>query len=422
MTFFEDFELIYRMALALGIGLLFGIERGWKTRDQHGGRRTAGVRTFVLIGLLGGVCGHLGTVFGGIAFGLTFVGFAGLVVIAYVQSLKAGPSPDLGITTEVAALLTFALAALVLNGDMLLPVVIAVVAVAFLHGKRDLHGWLGQIRRLEFGAALQLLVITLVLLPVLPDRGFGPGQVLNPFEIWLMVVLISGLSFAGYVACKLVGARFGLLVVGLLGGLASSTALTLSFSRLARQTPELGGALAGGIAIANTVMLARVLVLVSIFNADLLEHVALPIATMAGVSLVGAVVLSIISKRTENHEVVIRDPTDLATALAFGALLAMVLLAAYLVHTWLGPQAVYAVALVSGLVDVDALTLSMSDLAKSDTFSLSTAAGAIVVATLANLIAKAAVAAAVGKGDAAVKTAIVFAIVIASGLVTLAVF
>ena len=108
MTFFEDFELIYRMALALGIGLLFGIERGWKTRDQHGGRRTAGVRTFVLIGLLGAVCGHLGAVFGGIVFGLTFVGFAGLVVVAYVQSLKSGPSPDLGITTEVASLPTSA--------------------------------------------------------------------------------------------------------------------------------------------------------------------------------------------------------------------------------------------------------------------------------------------------------------------------
>lgn len=417
MTFVDDFELIHRMALALGIGLLFGIERGWKTRSQHGGKRTAGLRTFVLIGLLGGVCGLLGRISGDIVLGLTFAAFTGLVVVAYLQSLKSSTSPDLGITTEVAALLTFALAALVVRGDMLIPVVIAVVAVAFLHGKRGLHGWLGQIRRLEFAAALQLLVITLVLLPILPDRGFGPGQVLNPFEIWLMVVLISALSFTGYVACKLVGARFGLLVVGLLGGLASSTALTLSFSRLARQTPELGGALAGGIAIANTVMLARVLVLVAIFNTGLLAHVALPVAVMAVVSLVGAAVLAAISKKTANHEATVRDPADLATALTFGALLALVLLAAYLVHTWLGPEAVYGVALVSGLVDVDALTLSMSELADASTLTMPTAAGAIVIATLANLIAKGGIVAVVGRGEAATKTAIVFALVIVSGLV-----
>lgn len=419
MTFVDEFELFHRMALALGIGLLFGIERGWKTRDQHGGQRTAGLRTFVLIGLLGGICGLLGRISGDVVFGLTFIAFAGLVVAAYLQSLKSSPSPDLGITTEVAALLTFALAALVVRGDMLLPVVIAVVAVAFLHGKRGLHGWLGQVRRMEFGAAVQLLVITLVLLPILPDRGFGPGQVLNPFEIWLMVVLISALSFTGYIACKLVGARFGLLVVGLLGGLASSTALTFSFSRLARQTPELGGALAGGIAIANTVMLIRVLVLVAIFNTDLLTQIALPVVVMAAVSLIGAAVLATISKKTENHEAVVRDPADLATALTFGVLLALVLLAAYLVHTWLGPEAVYVLALVSGLVDVDALTLSMSELASAGTLTLPTAAGAIVTATLANLVAKGAVVAVVGRGEAAAKTTIVFVVVVVSGLLVL---
>ncbi len=421
MAFVEDFELFQRMALALGIGLLFGIERGWKTRDQHGGRRTAGIRTFVLIGLLGGVSGLLGRIAGEIALGLTFLGFAGLVVATYLQDLKSGPSPDRGITTEVAALLTFALAALVLYGDMLLPVVVAVVAVAFLHGKHGLHGWLGQRRRFELGAALQLLVITIVLLPVLPNRGFGPGLVLNPFEIWLMVVLISALSFTGYVACKLVGARFGLLVVGLLGGLASSTALTLSFSRLARQTPALGGALASGIAIANTVMLVRVLILVAIFNASLLNHVALPLVVMAAFSLVGAIVLALTSKGAKDHEAEVSDPADLATALTFGALLAGVLLAAYVVHTWLGPEAVYAVALVSGLVDVDALTLSMTELAKTEDFALPTAAGAIVTATLANLVAKGAIVATVGKGEAAMKTGVVFAIVIASGALILAI-
>jgi uncharacterized membrane protein (DUF4010 family) len=420
MVIFDDIELLQRLALALGIGLLFGIERGWKTREQHGGRRTAGLRTFVLIGFLGGISGLLSNLLGGYVLGFVFLGLAGLVAAGYVQSQRGAAAPDHGMTTEVAALLAFLLSALVVLGDMLPPVAVAVVAVTFLHGKKLLHGWVAGLDRLELAAALQLLLISLVLLPVLPDRGFGPGGVINPFQIWLMVVLISALSFFGYFACKLAGARYGLIIVGLLGGMASSTAVTLSFSRLARRSPALATTLCGGIAMASTVMFARILVLVWVFRPTLVGDLAVPVVVMALISLASAIVLSLRrSASTERHGIELTDPSELATALGFGALLALVLLASYLVNQWLGHQAVYGVAVVSGLVDVDALTLSMAGLAGSEGFVQQVAANAIVLAAISNSIAKFAIVATVAGGAAARTSAIFFGLLVAGGLAAL---
>lgn len=420
MALLGDFELLQRMALALGIGLLFGIERGWKTREQHGGRRTAGLRTFALIGFLGGVAGLLSGLLGGYVLGFAFLGFAGLVAASYMQSLRSFPNPDLGMTTEVAALLAFLLSALVVLGDLLPPVAMAVVAVTFLHGKKLLHAWVANLERLELAAALQLLVISLVLLPVLPDRGFGPGGVINPFEIWLMVVFISALSFAGYFACKLAGARYGLIVVGLLGGLASSTAVTLSFARLARRSPDLATTCCGGIAMASTVMFARIMVLVWIFQPSLVGDLVFPILTMALISLASAIVLTLRrAASVGRHGLDLADPSELATALGFGVLLGLVLLASYLVNQWLGDEALYGVAVVSGLVDVDALTLSMAGLAGSQGFVQAVAANAIVLAALANSVAKFTIVLTVARGAAARLSAVVFGLIVAGGLATL---
>jgi uncharacterized membrane protein (DUF4010 family) len=424
MTFIDDYELLERMALALAIGLLFGIERGWKTRAYHGGRRTAGLRTFVLIGLAGGITGLLSHLLGGVVLGLAFLGFAGLVAVSYIESQRAATNPDLGITTEVAALLTFLLSALVVVGDILLPVAVAVVAVTFCHGKKFLHRWIAGLERLELAAALQLLIISLVLLPILPNKGFGPGEILNPFQLWLMVVLISGLSFVGYIACKYAGARVGLLLVGVLGGLASSTAVTLSFSRLARQSPALATTFAGGIAVASTVMFVRIFVLVWIFRPVLLADLVLPIAVMTVISLAGGVFLAF--RRTDSpaarHSLELSDPSELATAVTFGVLLALVLVASYLVNEWLGQEAVYGVALVSGLADVDALTLSMAELAGRDGFALHVAANAIVVAALANTATKLFVVVSLAGGVAAKAIGAVFGLAIAGGLVVLFAF
>jgi uncharacterized membrane protein (DUF4010 family) len=287
-----------------------------------------------------------------------------------------------------------------------------------MHGKKFLHRWLAGLERLELAAALQLLVISLVLLPVLPDRGFGPGAVLNPFKIWLMVVLISGLSFIGYIACKLAGPRLGLVIVGLLGGLASSTAVTLSFSRLARRSPEIGTVLVGGIAMASVVMFLRVLVLVQIFQPGLLIRLAPSTLVMAAICLVCGLVLSL-RRRTTASTVPgpdLADPSELATAVGFGVLLALVLLVSYLVDEWIGHDGVYAVAAVSGLVDVDAFTLSMSELSGSEGFLPSVAANAIVLAVLTNSASKLAIVIAVAGGAAARSAALVFGLVIAGGL------
>jgi uncharacterized membrane protein (DUF4010 family) len=235
-----------------------------------------------------------------------------------------------------------------------------------------------------------------------------------------MVVLISGLSFVGYFASKLAGARFGLIVVGLLGGLASSTAVTLSFSRLARQSPDLANTLCGGIAMASTVMFVRILVLVGIFRPGLLDDMALPVLVMALISLISAIALTL--RRTapaQRQGLDLADPSELATALGFGALLALVVLAAHLVNQWLGDEAVYGVAVVSGLVDVDALTLSMAGLAGSEGFAQVVAANAIVLAALANSVAKFAIVLTVARGAAARISCLVFGLIVAGGIATL---
>ncbi|MEQ8193330.1 MAG: MgtC/SapB family protein, partial [Rhodospirillales bacterium] len=193
----EDIDLYQRLGLALGIGLLIGIERGWQFRTEVEGGRIAGARTFTLIGLLGGVWGVLALNVHVAILGAAFLGFSALLVTAYIFNLRHSAKPDLGITTEVATLLTFALGALAVLGDMILAAAAAVVTVAVLDIKARMHGWIETITKYELDAAIKLLLISVVLLPLLPDKGFGPGQVLNPFTIWWMVVLIASLSFLG---------------------------------------------------------------------------------------------------------------------------------------------------------------------------------------------------------------------------------
>ena len=250
-----EIEILQRLALAAAVGLLFGIERGWQLRDERAGQRVAGIRTFTLIGLCGGICGLLGAELGPLVLGLAFVGFAVAFALFEIRQMRS--SGSFSATELMAGLLTFALGAYGVQGSMTATGAVAVLAALVLAERQILHGLLKKVTWLELRAALLLLVMTVVLLPVLPDRTIDPWGAVNPYEIWLMTVLIAAVSFAGYVAMRLSGERRGLFYAGALGGLVTSTTVTWTFARLVRRHPDMLREVAAAILAAWIVSLAR---------------------------------------------------------------------------------------------------------------------------------------------------------------------
>jgi uncharacterized membrane protein (DUF4010 family) len=409
-----EIELFQRLGLALAIGLLIGLERGWRERAIVEGGRVAGIRTFALIGLGGGLAAQLtGPVFG-LAFGLLFAGFAVLIIAAQVGPARR--EGDVGATTSVAALVTFLLGAVAVSGEMAVAASGAVVMAILLSAKPVLHRWVEHIEYPELAAVLKLLLISVVLLPVLPDRTVDPWEALNPYEIWWMVVLIAGISFCGYVAVRLVGAQRGLMLTGLLGGLTSSTATTLSFARLSRQNDGAAALLAAGAGAACAMMLPRLLLIVGLLNRPLLTLLWLPLGAAALVAFLGAASLWRRSGDSVGDAVVrIENPFEFWFAVRFGALLALIMLLSRLLPAWLGEGGLFLLAAVSGLGDVDAIGLSM---ARQTGGAIAIQAGAIAVAiaALANTVAKAVLGFAAGARGFALRLALVLAAAAAAGL------
>lgn len=393
-TVSSEYSLLISLATALAIGLLIGVERGWRSRDVEEGRRVAGVRTYALIGLLGGLTGILASHFDGYILGFGVLAIAAILIVAYVVTYR--DLHDFGITSLVAGVLTFALGALA-SLDYIAVAASAGVATALVLGfKPELHHWLKIINRGELMAALKLLLISVVLLPVLPNRGYGPWAALNPYEIWWMVVMIAGISFAGYVAVKVAGASRGILFTGLFAGLASSTALTLHYSRLARQEERLTKILAAGVLIACGGMYLRVLLVAGVVNLGLLEDLAIPIVVMMVATSIPALMLIRRNVIAEPASVtVLQNPLQLKSAFGFGVLLAVILvLSTGLKHLW-GDAGVLALAALSGIADVDAITLSLSRMS-TENFPTVVAATGIVIAAAVNSAAKGVLAGVIG--------------------------
>lgn len=393
-----DIEPFILLGLALALGLLIGTERGWRERETPEGGRIAGIRTFGLIGFLGGLWGLLGDVFGQFLLGFAFLAVAAVLIFAHMEETRT--SRDMGITTVVAALVTFALGAVAVSGNAGIAAAGAVVTVTLLSLKPMLHGWLRRIEHRDLLAGIKLLLISVVILPVLPNEGYGPWEALNPFEIWLMVVLIAGLSFAGYVAIKLAGAQRGILFTGLFGGLVSSTATTLSLARLARD----GGSYvlpAAGIVLASAVMLPRMLVIATVINPALLPGLLLPAGLM--IVVLGAAAVILARRRgdgSEGSDLKLSNPMELRVALTFGAILAVVILVATALHEWLGAGGVYIAAAISGIADVDAITISLARMAREAEDAGAMMHG-IVIAVLVNTLFKGLLAAGIaGRGMA----------------------
>lgn len=386
-------DLLSRLAVALGIGLLVGLERGWRTRDAGETQRAAGLRTFALSGLLGGFSGAVAQEAGPVVLGFIFLAFTG--AFTAFHWLEARTNKDVGATTVVAGLLTFVLGAYALLGNLQVAVAGAVAMTLALALREPLHQWVATLRWEEIRAALILLAMTFLLLPVLPDRTIDPWDAINPAEIWLIAIMIAAISFGGYVAVRLFGDRLGILMAGAAGGLASSTATTLTLARLARGNRGADRLLAGGILVAGAIMVVRVGVIAFLLNRALALQLLPALVAMGAVLATGATMLLL--RRTDElrPEIEITNPLELGTAIKMALVIVTVIVAVQLVQGQLGAAGVLAVALVSGIADVDAINISMARLAGHQV-AMETAVLAVVAAVAVNGVAKAVMAGWVG--------------------------
>ncbi len=390
----DTFELIQRMTIALAIGLVIGIERGWQQREEAEGERAVGLRTHALAGLLGGAWGAIarGTGdWGVVALGLAFMTFAGAIVIFRLRELEHDKT--FGATSVVAAMIAFALGAMAVLGDQTVAAAAGVAVAVLLALKTVLHTWLKRLTWEELRAGLILLAMTVILLPVLPDREIAAWLPINPREVWLLTILIAALSFAGYVAIRVAGPQLGIPLSGIAGGLVSSTATTLNMGRLARQHTERTKLFAAAILLSSAVMMLRVIFLVGVVNASLLQFVAPPLvlAVLAQGVLAGYLGNWTRSAATVDQPLSLKNPFDLGVVLAFGALLAIIMALTKLLAAWAGAGGAIALAAISGTFDVDAISLSLARLVPGG-LDANTAACAILVAVIANSLTKIALA------------------------------
>lgn len=380
-------ESVIRLGVALLLGALIGIERGWVAREQQSGTRIAGIRTHALVGLLGGIAALLAESVSEWAFALIFVTLAGISLVAW--RAKLAEQRDYSITGLVGLLLTFCFGAVAVAVDLALAAAGAVITAVILDNKQEIHGLLNKLQAHELDAGLKLLLITVVMLPLLPDRGMGPGQALNPYEIWWMVVLIASISFVGYFAMRLGGAEKGILFTGLFAGLSSSTALTLHFARVSRQSSEIEAMLAAGILLACGTMFPRILIYAALISPGLLQALLLPVTVMGVMLYLPALYLWHHHRKTlqVDSPTPIQNPLELRTALLFGGLLAVIMLLGEWLRGWLGEAGIYLLAASSGVADVDAITLSLTRMSL-ERIDPSTAVLGIVIAAAVNNLFK----------------------------------
>lgn len=396
MTDFIDNDIVWRLGAALLIGLLIGLERGWQERALPEGHRVAGFRTSAVVSLLGALGALLAAHYGGIVLAALLIALALLLALGYWRSMAT--SGDLSVTTMIAVISSFAFGALAGAGEVV-PAAAAAVATTLLLGmKPELHGLLQKMERNELLATLRLLVITVAVLPLLPDQGYGPWQALNPYKLWWMVVLIAGISYAGYFATRLVGAERGALLTGLLGGLASSTATTISFSRMARSRPAAAPPLAAGAVLAATLMFPRIAVLVGLLAPAVLPDLAAPFLPAIAAGIVAVVVLHRRQLRdtTDAGGFAPQNPLNLRMGLQFATLLAVLSLLVHAAEEWLGNAGLIALAALSGLLDADAIILSLTSEWDPSQLDGRVIALAVMTTAAVNTAVKGAIAFAVG--------------------------
>jgi uncharacterized membrane protein (DUF4010 family) len=412
-------DLISRFAVALGIGLLVGLERGWRRREADPGSRTAGIRTFALSGLLGGVIGALAQASGGpgILAGLvTALGFAAYAAVftAFCRDENRSTG-SFSATTAIAGMTTFALGAYAVLGDLRIAAAAAVATAGLLAMRENLHGWLSRITWAELQSALVLLAMTFIALPIVPAEPVGPFGGVDLRQVWIIAIVLAGVSFLGYGAAKYFGAARGVLLAAAAGGVASSTAVTVTNARRAAAGEASPRLLAAGVALATAISFVRVIVIVAAINPALLVFTGLPLAAATLVAAAFAIVSVYWRKDQQGHPdtVAFRNPFTFTSVVGFALLLGAIIVVGRALGQTVGPAGAIAGAVVMGLADVDAVAVSMAQLAPQP---LSTAAAsyAILAAVASNTASKLALGAAIGRGWFALEMALMsLAVVVA---------
>ena len=383
-------DLFASLGIATALGLLVGLQREW---DRH---PLAGIRTFTLITLLGAVSALLAKEFGGWVVVAGVLGVTALMITGNWMHESGNDDAPHGQTTETAALVMFFVGAMLVI-DLTIPAVVLGGATAvLLHMKDRMESFVGRLTASDVRAIFQFVLIALVILPLLPNDTYGPYEVLNPFKIWLMVVLIVGIGLTAYVVYRLLGVRAGSILGGILGGLISSTATTVSYARQAAENSRAVGTAALVIVIASTVVLVRVTIEIAAVARGLLPSLIPPFAVVFGLMAVISGILYWRLQQAETQPPDHSNPSQLKPAIIFGGLYALVLLLVAFVKDRFGDTAIYVAAVISGLTDVDALTLSVAELFNQSRVTDSTAWRAILVATLSNLAFKAGAAGVLG--------------------------
>ena len=406
-----ELELLQTLAISLGLGLLVGLQR------QHEQARIAGIRTFPLITLFGTVAALLGQTFGGWIIGAGALAVTAIVVTANLME-RNNKTVDIGQTTEAAILLMYGVGAFLVLGHTTVAVAIGGATAVLLHLKETLHETVKRMGEKDLKAIMQFVVISLIILPVLPDQNYGPYDVLNPYNIWLMVVLIVGIGLLGYFAYKVFGNKAGTLLGGILGGLISSTATTVTYAKRSKSS-EQDNLLALVIFIATVVSMMRILVEIAVVTPQSLPVVAPPLVALLLVMMVLAAFNYFFKKGEAEKMPEQENPAHLKTALVFGAIYGIVILATAAAKNYFGSSGLYIVAVISGLTDVDAITLSTSRLLNQESIQVTTAWKVILIAALSNIAFKGILAGVLGSKSLFMRVALLFGISIVAGVLIL---
>jgi len=417
-------DLFLRFGAALLIGILIGMQREYAYSNKSAGGLFAGARTFALMSLFGALAALLADLFHApwVFIGLIFL-LGIMVIVAYFVS--ATERDEIGLTSEVAALITILIGGICYLHSVEFAVALGVVTTVLLAVKWELRQFVKVITQDDVFATLQFAVITAIVLPILPDKAFGPPplDVLNPYQVWKMVVFISGINFLGYILVKVVGPKKGIGLSGLLGGLASSTATTLSFSQRSQTQEGLDKPFAVAIIAGWVLMFFRVIVEVAVVNNRLLPEIW-PVMTAMGCSgLLYALYLYFSQTAVDEEELDLSNPFELGPAIKFGLIFALVLFVTKAAEVYIGEKGLYFTSFLAGLADVDAITLSIAGLTKSGQgIALSTGRIAIILATISNTAAKGILVFSLGSRSLRKYIWPVMAIMLAIGLVFVFIF
>lgn len=373
--------LFQKIIIAILIGIFIGVER--ERKKKPGEKYFGGIRTFPLVALFGFLSAMIASFTEFYLYAIFFLIFGLTISISYYFAAERG---EIGGTTEIALFIVFILGSLVFWDMLLVSAAIAVVVQIFLAFKTELRTFAGEVNQEDIIATIKFLVLTIIVLPILPDKQFGPFNAFNPHKVWLIIILIASVSFSGYILFKIIGTNKGIALLSFLGGIASSTALTLSFTQKSKEVKDLSRNFAAGIILASSIMFPRLLFIIFVANQKMVAALALPFLFFTVVGLISSFVIW--RKNTKQiNNIDLTNPFKIIFALKFGLVFLIILFIAKASQFYFGNNGVYVSGFFSGFADLDAIALSLAEIANK-VISLDVAANAMILAAFANTIVK----------------------------------